>query len=248
MGAVMVVIDGDPQFRNVGNATAAPSADGDYEEVDNGAGRSSLIRMNSTSGSDRSFHVISTATTVIRPDGSVMDEIEKQNGIIDKLVETTAVLAGVPETDFQSAPTQPQLKQFGDRLVQAESDIASNDAELAVITNGTYTPTDQGSTGTLNTVYEAQYMRVGNVVTVSGFFDATATSGQTLLWDLPIAPDNNFANDQEGLAGVAALRSSVQTESFAVSPQSASKKAKILVDVDIAAKKVAYTFTYRLDN
>jgi hypothetical protein len=120
MGAVMFIIDGAVKRRNVGNATAAPSAPGDYEEVDNGGGNCTLLRLNNTSGSDQDYIVVSTATTVVRPDGSVLDEIEKQQGTIDKLVETTASLAGVPEGNFQVTPTQPQLKQFGDRLVGTE--------------------------------------------------------------------------------------------------------------------------------
>jgi len=151
MGAVMVIVGGITQFRNVGNATAAPTADGNYEEVDNGAGRSTLIRMNESSTSDRVYHVVSTATTVIRPDGSMMDELEKQNGVIDKLVETTAVLAGVPETDFQASPTQPQLKQFGDRLLQAEDDIDELQQRAMEVAYVKHTETSSTAGGTCTT-------------------------------------------------------------------------------------------------
>ena len=130
LGAVAVHIDCQQFLRNVGNATAAPGADGDYEEVDNGAGRSTVLRLNASDGSDRSYIVVSTATTVVRPDGSVMDEVERQAGVLDSVIATTAVLAGVPESDFQSVPSQPQLKQFGDRLVAVENATSSPPARM----------------------------------------------------------------------------------------------------------------------
>jgi hypothetical protein len=120
-GAVTLYIDGQIQFRNYGNATAAPAADGNYQEVDNEAGECTLLSMNSTDTADRAYLVISSATTVIRPDGSVLDIIEKQQATIDKLVEEVAVLASLPESDFQVAPTQPVLKQFGDRVIALEN-------------------------------------------------------------------------------------------------------------------------------
>lgn len=121
LGSVELQIEGQTYLRNVANDTAAPAADGDYEEVDNGDGFFTIIKLNNPAVGGEAYIVKSTAIDVIRPDGSVLDAIEKQQGVVDKLVETTAVLAGVPETNFQAAPTQPQLKQFGDRLIDLES-------------------------------------------------------------------------------------------------------------------------------
>jgi len=122
LGAVMLFIDGQQMLRNVGNATANPSADGDYEEVDNGYGDCTLLEMNNSSVSARTYTVVSSWLSVVKPDGSVVETINKQQATIDKVVETLAVVAGVPETDFQAAPTQPQLNQFGDRLISLESE------------------------------------------------------------------------------------------------------------------------------
>ena len=47
-GAVQVLINGQTLMRNVANATAAPGADGDYQEVDNGSGACNLIRLNNS--------------------------------------------------------------------------------------------------------------------------------------------------------------------------------------------------------
>jgi hypothetical protein len=121
VGAVMVVIDGQVMLRNTGNATAAPAADGDYQEVPDSSGqKSSVIKMNAANGSDRVFVVVSTALSTVRPDGSIVDELERIQGMIDGMIPTLADLAGVAQGTFQIAPTNQQLKQFGDRVVDME--------------------------------------------------------------------------------------------------------------------------------
>lgn len=124
VGAVMVIVDGQPLLRNAGNATASASADGDYQEVDNGSGDCTLIRLNQADPTNpRTYIVMSTAASTFRGDGSVLDQMEKQQGMIDRLVTTTALLAGVPEADFQGAPSNVQLKQFGDTVVNLNNDV-----------------------------------------------------------------------------------------------------------------------------
>jgi hypothetical protein len=121
VGAVMVIIDGQVMLRNTGNATAVPSADGDYQEVPDSTGqKSSVIKMNAANGSDRAFVVVSTALSTVRPDGSIVDELERIQGMIDGMIPTLADLAGVAQGTFQIAPTSQQLKQFGDRVVDME--------------------------------------------------------------------------------------------------------------------------------
>lgn len=168
VGAVQVEIDGQLVYRNVGNATAAPSADGDYEEVDSGNGRSVLIRMNQADGSnDRAYRVSSTVFSVINPEGSLRDEIERQAGVLNKIKSTTAALAGVPETDLDAAPTQVQLTQFGDRLVQAEDDIETKlnatqvgDSEVRV-----YGGNGHGAVNTAIRRFTTQDVNIGSAIT-----------------------------------------------------------------------------------
>ena len=120
-GAVSVEINGQTLMRNVGNATAAPAADGNYEEVSNGNGEFTLIRLNVAYGSNQPYIIRSTALDVIRPDGSVLDQIESQQATIDIMVEDLALVTGNPTTNYQAAPTAPQLKQFGDRVVKVDT-------------------------------------------------------------------------------------------------------------------------------
>ncbi len=120
VGAVTVYVDGVAQNRNAGNATAAPGADGNYQEIDAGSGVGTIIRFNTTELYDRNITVISTGLLVEKPNEAQLAEVERVQGQVDKLVETVAELAGVPQTDFQSAPNQVDLKQFGDRVIALE--------------------------------------------------------------------------------------------------------------------------------
>jgi len=148
LGAVAVIIEGQTLTRNVGNATTGD----DYQEVpDAGGASSSLIRLNVSSGVDRKYHVVSTACSIIRPDGSLNDELERLQGIMDKVIEVLAVVSGLDETDFQAIPSQQQLKQFGDRVIALETNRARIDtvnvwtAVQALIgrTDGLVIPTGQ---------------------------------------------------------------------------------------------------------
>lgn len=120
VGAVTVSVDGVQQYRNSGNATASPGADGNYQEVDAGNGYGTIIRFNTTEVYSRNIAVVSTGLLVEKPNEAQLAELERVQGQIDKIIPTVAELAGVPETDFQAAPNQIQLKQFGDRVLDLE--------------------------------------------------------------------------------------------------------------------------------
>ena len=126
VGAVTVFVDGVQQFRNTNNQ-AAP-ADGNYYEVDPGGGFATLIRLNSSSLVDRDILVKSNGFAE-KPDISQMAEIEKVQGQIDAMVPDLAQATGNPETNYQAAPNNIDLKQFGDRVLTNELDIAQNAAD-----------------------------------------------------------------------------------------------------------------------
>lgn len=128
MGAVVVFADRGLQYRKVGNVTGG---DGDYIEVPVAGGLGSLIRFNA-SGSDRFITVMSNGVVAERPDGSMTAMIERVQGQVDQMIPTLADLAGVPETNFQTAPNDVNLKQFGDTVIDQQ--IAIDDLE-ATTTN-----------------------------------------------------------------------------------------------------------------
>jgi hypothetical protein len=131
IGQVMLHIDGVQQFRNAENATAAPLADGNYEEVDAGGGITNVLRMNDTFGVDVSWAVTSTGLILNSNNNVTQQQIDSLAGQVDALIPTVAGLAGVPETNFQAGPNDVDLKAFADKLYQNSIDIASNDVDIA---------------------------------------------------------------------------------------------------------------------
>ena len=119
IGAVMVYVDRGLQYRKVGNVTGG---DGDYIEVPVAGGLGSLIRFDA-SLVDRFVTVVSNGVVAERPDGSMTAMIENVQGQIDQIVPTVAALAGVPETNFQISPNSVDLKQFGDSVIDLQSDV-----------------------------------------------------------------------------------------------------------------------------
>jgi hypothetical protein len=132
IGDVLVMLDGQTLLRNVGNATAAPGADGDYEEVDNGSGLGSDIEINVSKAFDRSYIVISNGLRVNRPDDSRDQALDSLAGQVDAMIPTLAVTAGVPESTFQAAPNNVDLKSFGDRVGKLERYRTVSAADTAV--------------------------------------------------------------------------------------------------------------------
>jgi hypothetical protein len=128
LGEVLVFVDGKIQHRNVGNATADPGADGNYEEVHATGGYGSAIRFNNAYAEDKPIQVISRGLIAERPDISMLQLIEKLGGQIDKLVEYVAQDIGVDPLLFQTAPNEVDLKAFGDCVYQNKIDIAANTA------------------------------------------------------------------------------------------------------------------------
>jgi hypothetical protein len=116
VGNVIVYVDGVQQFRNTGNAVAYPSADGNYQEIDNGSGLGSVIRFNNTALYSRNILVVSNGLLVNRPSSSRDQALESLAGQVDKMIPDLAVVAGFPTTKYQAAPNNVDIKTFGDNV------------------------------------------------------------------------------------------------------------------------------------
>jgi hypothetical protein len=116
VGNVIVFVDGVQQFRNTGNATASPSADGNYQEIDNGSGLGTTIRMNTIEAYDRNVVVLSNGLLVNRPSASRDQALETLAGQIDAMIPDLAAATGNPESNYQAAPNNVDLKSFGDQV------------------------------------------------------------------------------------------------------------------------------------
>ena len=133
IGEVLVFVDGVLQFRNVGNATAAPAADGNYEEVHSTSGFGVIIRFNDVFVAEKNIVVVSRNLIAERPDISMLQLIESVSGQLDAMIPTLAVIAGVPEANFQAMANSVDLKAFNDKVTAFRGDIDTNKINAGVI-------------------------------------------------------------------------------------------------------------------
>lgn len=124
VGAVLVYVDRALQQRNTANSSTVK--DKDYYEVDSGSGLGSIIRFNTTDPTEgREITVVSNGLLSERPDGSMMAVIESLSGYIDNLTQVVAQLSGLSTTAVKgAAPSNVDLKNFGDRVFELESNSA----------------------------------------------------------------------------------------------------------------------------
>jgi hypothetical protein len=133
VGFLKVEIDGQPAYRTDGNAAFGAGIDGDYYEVDSGGGLGQILRFQADSINDRLIVVTSVGALVEKPNGSVLQVMETIQGQIDALVPTVAELAEVPESNFQAAPNNTDLKSFGDRVLGLETSNTTRDARITTL-------------------------------------------------------------------------------------------------------------------
>ncbi len=163
-----------------------------------------------------------------------------------------------PDADYQFALPDNVLywKIVGNSFTLPTADGAANavlqtDGSLGlsfgkVIDSGTYTPTlTNGTNVAASTSYQAQYLRVGNQVTISGkiAIDPTSTGATEIGISLPIA--SNFANDYE-CAGVVNFIA-IAGESGGILGDSTNNRASLqYIAIDTGNKVASYTFTYTI--
>lgn len=116
VGDVLVFLNGVLQLRNVGNATAAPSADGNYQEVPVAGGLTNQVKLNNTVGSDTPYVVVSNGLVAERPTGSMLATVEVVQGQIDQLIPAVEALLGTPGV-FGPSPSSVDLQSFGQTVL-----------------------------------------------------------------------------------------------------------------------------------
>jgi hypothetical protein len=138
IGAVLVFVDGIIQFRNTGNSSV--TLDGNYREVDAGGGLGTIIRFNVADPTNaRNILVVSNGLLSERPDGSMMAVIENVNGQLQNMAPYVAALAGqTTATVLGAAPSNVDLKSFGDRVVTLETSYPAR--KVTGDTSGTVVP------------------------------------------------------------------------------------------------------------
>jgi hypothetical protein len=161
----------------------------------------------------------------------------------------TAILdgEGAEKIGMEGVDTTFTLLRQGDWI-----EVESNGTLWIIISqthkSGVYTPTLTNTTNVAaSTAYECQWLRSGNVVTVSGRveIDPTAGGGNTLLgMSLPIA--SNFANICE-LGGVAA-NDALYGYSIGIFADTVNDRASFsfVANANHANVSFYFTFTYRI--
>lgn len=118
--------------------------------------------------------------------------------------------------------------------------------ELSLVTSGTYTPTlTEVANLDASTAYACQWLRVGNVVTVSGAVDVNPTTTTTLTrlgLSLPVASNFGSTVHCGGVAYAVGL-----VEGAAIFADITNDRAEIRwTAADVGVFQLCFTFTYRV--
>lgn len=114
VGDVLLFIDGLLQIRNVGNSV---SGIGNYYEVPPSAGGlSNVLRLNSPPVSPVNYAVVSNGLMAERPTAGVLAKIESLSAAVDIMIDDLALVTGNPTSKYQAAPSNVDLKMFGQRV------------------------------------------------------------------------------------------------------------------------------------
>ena len=126
--------------------------------------------------------------------------------------------------------------------------VMSEISDLPVLSSGVYTPTRSAEANLDSnvTMSEAQYLRVGATVTVSGRFTADPTLTVTTTSfeiTLPVASNIGAAEDVAGIAFCGAIAG----QGAAIYGVAANDTAKVeWVSGDVTSQVWSYTFTYQV--
>ena len=128
-----------------------------------------------------------------------------------------------------------------------DADIPGSIARTSDFANGTYTPTLTNVANiSASTAYQAQYLRVGSTVTVSGKVDIDAVLTATLTQlgiSLPVASNFGAAEDCAGVA----FSPAVASMGAAILADTANDRAQLeFISNDTANRAMYFTFSYQV--
>lgn len=118
VGSIKVWRNGQLQMRNVGNAAASPSANGNYQEYDPvNLGTSNQIQFNIGPMGQSDEIIVEFGLHVFSGDLEIYGAIEQLYGILFKLAQDAAPAFGNPLSTYLSAnPSQVERRAFGDQV------------------------------------------------------------------------------------------------------------------------------------
>lgn len=125
-GSGLVLVDGQPAFRNTNNSAPGSGVSGDYYEVNAGGGLGTIIRFNVPDlVNDRTISFLSLGSLVEKPNSSQLALIEAVQGQVTTLQTYVQALVGDEVTIPTSMPTNVDLKAFGDAVLALQTTVAS---------------------------------------------------------------------------------------------------------------------------
>jgi hypothetical protein len=125
VGAVMVYVGGQLLMRNAGNAVASQTADGNYQEVDAGAGYSSLIRLNvADPNNSRPYVILSNGFNVAFNETSVQSQIQTLQTQQDNMATTLAEVAGIAVSSLYTPLNDATRAAFAAQFNTLQADAA----------------------------------------------------------------------------------------------------------------------------
>jgi hypothetical protein len=124
IGDLKVYRNGVQQFRNVGNAAASPSADGNYQEIDAGNGYGTFIQFNNAASGQTDALVFEMGYQISSGQLQIWAEIERLQGAILALANDAGPAFGNPVTNYLSSnPSELDRRAFGDQVIGLQSQI-----------------------------------------------------------------------------------------------------------------------------
>lgn len=164
----------------------------------------------------------------------------------------TAISAATAGTDFQAPITLTTTGTTGAATFTSNTLNIPNYSNGKVIDSGTYTPTaSNASNCTLGTVYKNQYLRIGDVVTVSGYIDVKPnnTTG-TYLFVLNIPINNGIGPGTWASGNCTCYPDSTINLNAGIVQGSASVTNAVVIIMNVANHTAFvehfYHYTYRL--
>lgn len=143
--------------------------------------------------------------------------------------------------------TTPVIASFTNAQHNHSNAAGGGTISTSILHSGVYTPTRSAESNLDSNVTptEAQYLRVGSTVTVSGRFtaDPTATGAVSFELTLPIASNLGASDD---LAGVA-FAGGIAGQGAEIRGSAANNTAVVTwIAVDVTSQAWSYTFSYQV--
>lgn len=244
-----------PYFTGAGTAALATfTAFGRslVDDADASAARTTLGLGTAATSASTAFQAADTELTAIAGLTSAADRLPYFTGSGTASLATFTAFGRslVDDADASAARTTLGL---GSAATSASTDFAAashshtmaNVSDLPVLASGTYATAVQSQSDVAPTVEDAQYLRVGSVVTVSGKFTAAPTSaGETAFFTINLPVNSAFTNERQA-AGSA--HTSGSPSAMCSIKADVANRVRFSFNVPTNdSRTYFYTFTYRV--